>query len=651
MSSLLPNLALIFSLACLILGAWDYFKPAATMRGIVLMAVGIFAIANLLLFALVFESLSLHFVRPPIVVTSLVLVAVLLVMLLSRTSADGTGLKLIQKFPIALFFSGFASVLLVAVVGLLIGLMQFQSRLQRLQPVIGMPDLFYFVQTERSLKKNLADLASIVKTLSDYSSRKTRAENEVLTRVNRICQLLSEEGNQASAGVTNCGTFLRGIPFDHSGQSEPPEQSNRKQRQPQASGPPDGLREIVNQFHQYPAETGRLTKLSAETLQQIKAGFVAYMKDPALGTSKLSDVIGLYDLEAIAYANQELLLTHRPNFDEYSARYQTACEYQLFLIKALSSYREIDPGDCSKVGSKPQQPIILLGPGRAVEVVAPAPGGESATNNKVRAAVDRPFGTVAPEEVSQDTSQGAQRPPAGQTDRLPAAEAQPPSKNLSAPDKQRMFELVNSFTFYEGLAGRFIENVLLSPSDFLALLLVGCCGIMGALLRIVLSTYQSGNDPSARDFFVNPILGLICALVIYVLFRAGFIAITDQSQGADASTLSPFVIAILSTAAGLLSEQAIELFRSTSIKWFGSGVPGGNERWAVHLKRELAKHPDLSLPVLAKRLDVTEEKLQAWIDERAPVPFDKQRELMLVLNADPREIFSDMRPAATSQTA
>jgi hypothetical protein len=130
---------------------------------------------------------------------------------------------------------------------------------------------------------------------------------------------------------------------------------------------------------------------------------------------------------------------------------------------------------------------------------------------------------------------------------------------------------------------------------------------------------------------ISPILGLICSLVIYNLFRAGFIVITDQPQNGETAALSPFMIALLAMAAGLLSERTVEFFRKTSDQWLGSVEASQTTRWAVNLQRELDAQTTTA-EKLAQRLDVSAAKLKDWAQEKEPVPGDKQRDIAFALN-------------------
>ncbi len=206
-------------------------------------------------------------------------------------------------------------------------------------------------------------------------------------------------------------------------------------------------------------------------------------------------------------------------------------------------------------------------------------------------------------------------------------------------DAQRDFELVSHYRFYHNISFGYLKDILISPADFLALLLVCFAGVLGALLRLILGTHLTGRPPVARDLLISPILGLITALVVYVLFRTGFVALTDKPQN-DTSTISPFLIAFASLTAGLYSERAIDLLRRTSGNWLG-GESDGNDRWAFGLKDKMASE---SATEIASRLGVSEQLLQQWMNEDVATPQRYQRELALLLKVPVRLLFTDLGP-------
>lgn len=184
----------------------------------------------------------------------------------------------------------------------------------------------------------------------------------------------------------------------------------------------------------------------------------------------------------------------------------------------------------------------------------------------------------------------------------------------------------------------------MSPSEFLALLLVCFGGILGAFLKIIFSVYTSSRDPDFRDLLVGPILGLICALVLYILLRAGFIAITDHAEQAGSTSLSPFVIVFVSLTAGLLSERSVAVLQRSSATLLGASDSSEISRWAVGLKGALLR-TGISVEQLAARLRLVPKVVQDWTEEVESVPAPQQRDLSLILDTSPRLLFTDLPPS------
>ncbi len=142
---------------------------------------------------------------------------------------------------------------------------------------------------------------------------------------------------------------------------------------------------------------------------------------------------------------------------------------------------------------------------------------------------------------------------------------------------------------------------------------------------------------------IAPLLGLICALITYVLFRAGFIVVSDQTDRLNAASISPFIVALMAVASGLLSERAILSFRRSTNSWFGASGEEDTDRWAINLQRQL-KSQRKTLDWLATRLAVDVAKTTAWAEEKEAVPPASQRAIAMLLEARRRDLFTDLSP-------
>jgi hypothetical protein len=71
--------------------------------------------------------------------------------------------------------------------------------------------------------------------------------------------------------------------------------------------------------------------------------------------------------------------------------------------------------------------------------------------------------------------------------------------------------------------------------------------------------------PTFFAILLRATLAVMCALVIYILSRTGFVALTDGAQRTNEAVISPFVIAFISVTAGLLAERALERIRAIGL--------------------------------------------------------------------------------------
>ena len=561
-----------------------------------------------------------------------------------------------------------ASVVLVLCVGLMIGLMQFKARLLSLQPAVPMQEIVFFADTERQLREAQKKLEEAGKKLGPLYYQYTVTRNEIDQRIDRVCALIFLRSKDSSNRLKACDATLRRIPFDFPGVT-PVAVSAEKPAHNCIGGTGSGL--------------------SSSDLETIRNQLLK--QEPELqNDADLVKLVALYDLGVIACKNQQLLLHLTPETNEVWGEYAKNCDFVQRLVTIVQRYKspgsQAAPRACvvpvnptwsfgaegaiggGSVGGAPIQGAATvlqtspapMPPGTAQPAPPPtgrAPGGATPAGTTqvdtppaaATPAAPTPAAPTPPAVTPGGTITGGAAEPSGATPGGTTTQGQPTpaSAELSIADRQRMFELVNSYAFYDGLTGRVLANLLLSPIDFLALMIVTFGGVLGAMLRIIFTTSQTGVDPSPSDLFVMPILGLMCALVVYVLFRAGFIALTDHGpQSTDASALSPFVVAIMSIGAGMLSEQAIQLFRRSSIRLLGTPEGEAAARYAIHLGGELQRR-GISVATLARRLKVDPSKVEDWISGQETVAVPMQDAIALLLDLDASMIFSDLKPART----
>jgi hypothetical protein len=138
-------------------------------------------------------------------------------------------------------------------------------------------------------------------------------------------------------------------------------------------------------------------------------------------------------------------------------------------------------------------------------------------------------------------------------------------------------ELVFYYKFYDGLSGYFgpsFRPFILAPPEFITIILVISTGILGSFLFHTYSMFSKGPTAAFPPFsaiFLRATLGVMCALVIFILMRTGFVAITEGQHREGAAAISPFVIAFMSVAAGLLADGALERIKNVGLTAINSG--------------------------------------------------------------------------------
>jgi len=161
-----------------------------------------------------------------------------------------------------------------------------------------------------------------------------------------------------------------------------------------------------------------------------------------------------------------------------------------------------------------------------------------------------------------------------------------PAQDVRQPEQTRtetqgvnrllLSELVFYYKFYDGLTARmgpWVRPLILAPPEFIIIILVLSTGILGSFLfhtYAMFSPRSAGVYPSFASIFLRATLGAMCALVLFILMRTGFVAVTE-GRGQGAAAMSPFVIAFISVAAGLLADPTMERIKNAGLTAIRSG--------------------------------------------------------------------------------
>lgn len=177
------------------------------------------------------------------------------------------------------------------------------------------------------------------------------------------------------------------------------------------------------------------------------------------------------------------------------------------------------------------------------------------------------------------------------------------------------------------------------PSEVLTLVLALVLGALGSTLHMT-KVIIDGSEapPSATWFLFRPCQGVMMALVVFVLLKAGQLTV----GAGDTDTLNPYFVAFVGTISGLLSPDAYRLVQRAGAAIIPAGSDEG-DRWAFGLAGAMSA-AGVDATTLAEGVGAQPEELAAWVEETAPVPAPQQGLIAAWLHADPRQLFTADRP-------
>ncbi len=151
------------------------------------------------------------------------------------------------------------------------------------------------------------------------------ATQEINFQIGRVCAAFSNLGEDTD-DTRRCIAFMQRIPFNGTvnGASE-------ADLRPSSASHPEPVA--------LPTE---------QTLKEIEGSFVSFMKDPSIGSTKLSDIVHLYtsDFGPIAYLNQDYSINIVRDYEMQLTNYGALCRYALELSLSVN-YRKINVGPCA----------------------------------------------------------------------------------------------------------------------------------------------------------------------------------------------------------------------------------------------------------------------------------------------------------------
>ncbi len=180
------------------------------------------------------------------------------------------------------------------------------------------------------------------------------------------------------------------------------------------------------------------------------------------------------------------------------------------------------------------------------------------------------------------------------------------------------------------------------PTQLLTLILTLSMGALGSVIYLTRTFFDRRAAAPFSFYLFRPFLGMVTAVAIFVLAKAGQISISDASLSQGISeNLNPFLISFLAVLSGLFSEHAYERIQRAGWAIFRSGDSSeSKDRWAYRVQAEIdAQSKDKN--DLVKFLRVPPEAINDWLDEKQMVPEDSQDIIAAWLGRERRELFSD----------
>lgn len=180
------------------------------------------------------------------------------------------------------------------------------------------------------------------------------------------------------------------------------------------------------------------------------------------------------------------------------------------------------------------------------------------------------------------------------------------------------------------------------PPQLLTLILTLSMGALGSVISLTRTFFDKTAEAPFSFYLFRPFLGMVTAVAVFVLAKAGQITISDTSVSQGLSeNLNPFLISFLAVLSGLFSEHAYERIQRAGWALFRSrDGEEKKERWAFAVKAEIeaqSKDPR----ELAKFARVSPDILKDWLDEKQMVPEEAQDIIAAWLAKDRRALFSD----------
>lgn len=227
------------------------------------------------------------------------------------------------------------------------------------------------------------------------------------------------------------------------------------------------------------------------------------------------------------------------------------------------------------------------------------------------------------------------------------------AKNIEAGDKvqeilkkRNISDALSDLDYLKRLSIGSMEFATM-PNQLLTIILTLVMGALGSLIYITRSFFQGPDKNPLSWYLFRPFLGMVTAIAVLILAKAGQITISDVSVADGArENLNPFFVSFLAIISGLVSEQAIEKIKRAASGIFGEAESSGEDkrnRWARNV-RDVIDRRNMNVAELAQYLDKSDSEIIKWLNEEKPVPKHDQIIIASWLGVPIRDLFTDIPP-------
>ncbi|MBX9635657.1 MAG: hypothetical protein K2X44_11805 [Magnetospirillum sp.] len=189
------------------------------------------------------------------------------------------------------------------------------------------------------------------------------------------------------------------------------------------------------------------------------------------------------------------------------------------------------------------------------------------------------------------------------------------------------------------------------PAEVLTLVLALVLGALGSALHMTKVALDERENPTAAWYIIRPCQGVLMALVVFVLLKAGQLTMA----AGDSDALNPFFVAFIGIISGLLSPDAYRLIQRAGASIIPAGTDEG-ARWAIGLAEAMTA-ANVDNATLAAGIGAKEDEVAGWMAETVPVPAREQALIAAWLHGQTRTLFtadpppSLLRPVPVAEPA